>query len=55
MVTSCQCDLRSEDPSTFAKKNSVYNVRRPYAHKRPQSLDLEKNKLERGHQGQDIC
>lgn len=55
MVTLCWCDPRSEDPSTFGKKNSSYNVRVPYVHERPRWLDLEKNKLERGHQGQYIC
>lgn len=55
MVTSCQHDLRSEDPSTVAKKNGVYHVHAPYVHKRAQCLDLEKNNVERGHQGWDIC
>lgn len=55
MVTSCHCELRSEDHSTFVKKSSVYNVHTPYVHERPQGLDLEKYKLEREHQGQDIC
>lgn len=55
MVTLCWCDPGSEDPSTLAKKNSSYNVHVPYVHERPRWLDLEKNKLERGHQGQYIC
>lgn len=50
MVTSCQCDLRSADPSTFTRKNGISNVPVPYVHERPWCLDLEKNKLERGHQ-----
>lgn len=48
-------DLRSENPSTLVKKNSIYSVHVPYACERPRRLDLEENKLERGHRGQYIC
>lgn len=55
MVTFCWYDLRSVNPSTLMKKDRIYSVHVPYVHERPQCLDLEKNELERGHQGQYIC